>query len=264
MTDPDASRRRQLGDFLRARREATRAEAVGLPGGGRRRTPGLRREELADLAGISAVWYARIEQGREVAPSPAALVRLAEGLRLGRVERAHLFALAARHDPAAVLHGDTAPAPDLLETVAALSGPAYLIDRLWTAVAWNASAEALFAGWLGGAERNLLRYVFFDPAARDFIVDWDARARRLVAEFRADRAAGPDDAARQALIGELRQGSPLFCAAWAEQHVLGREGGLRLFAHPSRGRLAFRQVTLLPAEEPELKFVLLLEGEGAG
>ncbi len=253
MTDPS-----RLGAFLRARRERLNPDDAGLLGAGlRRRTPGLRREEVADLAGISATWYTRLEQGRDVAASAAALARLAGALRLTRPERAHLFELAGRHDPVAAPVTELVP-PDLVRAVAASAVPAYLLDACWSARAWNAGAADLFAGWLGGAEANLLRYVFLDPAARDFIVDWPVRAMRLQAEFRIDHARRSHVPGVVALVDGLCGASPEFRRGWQGQRVLGREGGHRAFAHTARGRLDFDQVTFVPSAEPDYKLVLLL------
>ncbi len=252
MTDPI-----RLGAFLRDRRERLVPDAVGLIGAGRRRTPGLRREEVADLAGISATWYTRLEQGRDVAASPGALARLAAALRLTRPERAHLFELAGRHDP--VVAPVTAAVPgDLVRSIAGISAPAYLLDACWSARAWNAAAADLFAGWLGGGEANLLRYVFLDPAARDFIVDWPVRAARLQAEFRIDHARRLHVPGVVALVDGLIRASPEFSEGWQGQGVLGREGGHRAFDHPTRGRLDFDQITFVPAAEPDYKLVMLL------
>lgn len=252
MQDPS-----RLGAFLRARRERLAPDEAGIAGGRRRRTPGLRREEVADLAGISATWYTRLEQGRDVAASPAALARLAAALRLTRAERAHLFELAGRHDPVVAPIAD-AVSPDLVRAVAALTVPAYLLDACWSARAWNVAAADLFTGWLGGAEANLLRYVFLDPAARQFIVDWPVRSARLQAEFRIDHARRLHVPGVAALVEDLCRASPEFRDGWQGQRVLGREGGRRSFAHPTRGRLDYDQVTFVPAVDPDCKLVMLL------
>lgn len=244
----------RLGAFLRARRE----RLSPAPGPAvRRRTPGLRREDVADLAGISATWYTRLEQGRDVAASPAALARLAVALALTRPERAHLFELAGRHDPVVAPVTESVP-PHLVRSVAALAAPAYLLDACWSARAWNAAAADLFAGWLGGSEPNLLRYVFRDPAARTFIVDWPGRAARLQAEFRIDHARRLHVPDVVALVDGLCRESPEFRQGWQGQRVLGRDGGHRAFDHPARGRLDFDQATFVPAAEPDYKLVMLL------
>ena len=248
-----------LGGFLRAHRERLAPAAAGLAPGPRRRTPGLRREELAQLSGISATWYSWLEQGRAVSASPAALARLAATLQLTRAERAYLFELAGRRDP------DDAPATAAAEAppavVAAIDGfaaPAYLLDHSWTARAWNRAAARLFVGWLDHpGERNQLRYIFLDPAARALISDWPGRARRVLAEFRADYSRHVDDPGLDALIAELSRKSGFFRRAWQDQAVTGREGGERRFTHPADGLVRFTQATFNPAGHPDLKLVLL-------
>jgi transcriptional regulator with XRE-family HTH domain len=251
----DDERRAMLGAFLRAHRE----RLAPPRNGGRRRTPGLRREELADAAGLSITWITWLEQGREVKASVGALCRLAEALQLSGAERASMFDLAGEKDPNA---GDE-PADDLLPSLTRLPSlmtvPAYLLDHAWTARAWNAQAADLFTGWLdaGAQDRNLLRYVFLHPAARTLIADWEDRARRLVAEFRADFHRHPGDAALKALVDGLCADSALFADCWRRQDVLHREGGERRFVHPEQGRLAFAQTTLLVAAQRDVKLVCL-------
>lgn len=255
-----ADQRRRLAEFLRGQRERLDAAEFGLhPGAGRRRTPGLRREEVAQLCGISPTWYTWLEQARDISVSPAALARLAGTFRLSPAERAYLFDLAQKRDPAAPVPADKAAVPkELADAVAAVASPCYLLDRLWTARAWNAPAERLFSGWLGGPERCLLAYVFLDRCAPAFIQDWENRAERLAAEFRADTARFPEDPGLAALVERLRAESPLFDALWERHAVLAREGGERSFLHPIDGRLLYRQITLVPAGHAEFKLVLLL------
>jgi transcriptional regulator with XRE-family HTH domain len=247
---------RLLGAFLRAHRERMPPPAGAAT---RRRTPGMRREELAEAAGISVTWVTWLEQGREVSASTAALSRIAEALRLTPAERASLFDLAGKRDP-------SAPAPawpdlpaELLALPAQFSGPAYLLDGVWTARAWNEAAGELFTGWLDAAspERNLLAFVFLSPLAPRLIGDWAERAKRLAAEFRADFNRRPNDPAMGALVDRLSGESVLFASLWRDQDVLGREGGERKFSHPLRGELHFRQTTLLIASRPEIKLVCL-------
>lgn len=254
--------RRLLGAFLRARREASAPAAIGQPPGGpaRRRTPGLRREEVAQLSGLSTTWYTWVEQGRDIALSAAALARLSDALRLNPAERAYLFELTRRRDPAAPTpaKGPAAAPPELLDTLAALSVPAYLLDRLWQARGWNEAAGRLFAPWFDSGEPCLLRFVFLHEAARRFIQDWEERARRLLAEFRADTGHNPDDPAMDELVRDLRRRSPDFAMFWNDHAVLAREGGLRTFAHPEDGRVRYEQVTFVPATQPDHKLVVLL------
>jgi transcriptional regulator with XRE-family HTH domain len=259
---PD-ERRRELGGFIRAQRERLRPEALGLPAAGRRRTPGLRREEAAQLCGLSVTWYTWLEQGRDVSVSPPALARLAAALRLGPAERAYLFELAGRRDPdGGAGEGDAVP-PAALACLATIGSPAYLLDRAWNALGWNPPAERLFAGWLDrpGA-RNLLRFIFLEPAARSLIHDYEERARRVVAEFRANVGTHIEDVPVRALTAELRAGSPLFARLWDGHGVLTREGGTRTFEHPRDGFLRYEQVTFTLANRPDLKLTILLKSPG--
>jgi transcriptional regulator with XRE-family HTH domain len=254
--------RQQLGEFLRAQRDRLRPEDFGLPPGQRRRAPGLRREEAAQLCGISPTWFTWIEQGRTTSISVPTLAAIARGLKLSRAERTYLFELAARADPAPP-RADQADPQQLQPLVSAIRTPAYVLDRHWDAVAWNRPAAELFSAWLGSRasmDRNLLRFVFTEPAARRFIVNWQDRARRLVAEYRADTAAWQDDPVRRSLVQELTDSSPDFAAAWKSQQVQSRDGGRRGFAHPRRGRVDYEQFTLRIAQRADLKLTVLVPG----
>ena len=268
---PAASRSGLLGEFLRARRESLRPQDLGLPLRARRRTPGLRREEVAQLCGISPTWYTWIEQGRTASISPATLAALAQGLHLTQAERAYLFEIAARLDP-------SPPGPSSAEgeewagLVRAIRTPAYVLDRYWNALEWNAAAGHLFHDWLGkppsrrrastgGSGRaapNLLRYVFLEPRAKSFLLDWEDRATRLVAEFRADTPGMRDDPRRAALVDELSRASPQFAAGWRAQRVLARDGGRRSFRIRRGETRHFEQHILRVARRPELRMTVLV------
>lgn len=257
---PTADQRRALGAFLRAHRERlTPAEAHVHGGSRRRRTPGLRREEVAQLCGLSPTWYTWLEQGRDVSVSAQALARIAGALHLTAAERAYLFELARKRDPDAGADTEhSALPPALAAALEAIAAPAYVLDRLWFARGWNEPARRLFTLWLGGPERNLLRYVFLDPTARELIRNWEDRARRLVAEFRADTARATDDTDIAALVQELCGASAPFAHFWNDQTVLAREGGTREFDHPEEGPLRYEQITLIPAARPGYKLVMLV------
>jgi transcriptional regulator with XRE-family HTH domain len=257
------SRRQELAEFLQALRQRSTPQAFGFPAVSRRRTQGLRREEVAQLAGISATWYTWIEQGREVNVSAETLDRLAAALKLSRSERAYLFDIAGRRDPqGAGMEEDTAPEA-LVGMIDQIAIPAYLMGRYWDLLAWNKAAAELFASWLDQPREadaplpNLLRFVFQSPEARQFVANWEVRARRLVAEFRADCRSRLEEPALQRLVGELSQSSPDFDRYWRQHDVLERQGGQREFVHPRRGLIAYQQVTLLPVEQEQLKLVLL-------
>ena len=211
---------------------------------------------------MSPTWYTWLEQGRDIAASPPALSALARALQLTPAERAYLFELADRRDPnlsgRAGEEGMDVP-PALARAIAAIDGPAYLLDSLWNARAWNRPAAGLFVGWLDGAsDRNLLRYVFLSPVARKIIPDWQARARRVLAEFRADSSRHLEDAALQALVEDLRARSALFAQCWTEHAVVDRTGGERTFDHPREGRLSYQQIAFALANRPDFKLVMLV------
>jgi transcriptional regulator with XRE-family HTH domain len=266
-----APQSRLLGDFLRARRAALQPPDLGLPQRSRRRTPGLRREEVAQQCGISATWYTWIEQGRTAAISAPTLVALAQGLHLTPAERAYLFELAARVDPSPP--GRTATGgEELAGLVRVIRSPAYVLDRYWNAIEWNPAAARLFRDWLGAAPTvrrrsaaslpaaeppNLLRFVFLQPRARALLLDWDERARRLVAEFRADTPQMRDDPQRSALVEELSRASREFASGWRAQRVLARDGGRRSF-RVGRGVQHFEQHILRVVRRPELRMTVLV------
>ncbi len=258
------AQRRAFGDFVRAHRERMTPAALGFPAGTRRRTPGLRREELAQLCGLSTTWFTWIEQGRDVSVSANALSRLAEALRLDRAERAYLFDLAGKRDPEQDCSDAETISAALAVCVDAITAPAYVLDRLWNARCWNAAAAYLFVGWLDtGGERNLLRFTFCCPGARSLICDWPVRARRLAAEFRAASGAHFDDPKLRVLIAELQQESEEFAQYWDQQAVLGREGGERTFNHQADGFLRYEQITFNLARQPDLKLTMLIRPSDA-
>lgn len=260
-----STRRKALGEFLRGARARSSPQAHGLPAGARRRTPGLRREELAQLCGISATWYTWIEQGRDISVSADVWRRLAEVLGLARAERHYLFDLAECADPDGP-HQEVAALPDgLADCVDSIRCPAYILDRCWNLLARNAALLHVFDGWPDrSAQPNLLRYIFLDPAARALVVDWEQRASRVVAEFRADAGPHAGDPDIQALVADLRAGSPLFAHWWTRHTVVDREGGLREFQHPREGLLQFRQFTFRLATRQDCKLVMLLDGPPPG
>lgn len=254
-------RRAALGEFLRSVRARITPESVGLPSGTRRRTPGLRREEVAQLGGISVTWYTWIEQGRDVSVSPAVWARLANVLHLTRAERHYLFELAECADPE---HGGDLvdPLPEGLEDcVHSIVVPAYVLDRCWNVLSRNEPMLHLFDGWPDRVKNpNLLRYIFLDPAAQQLVVDWETRARRVVAEFRADVAAYADEPDVRELIDGLLNDSPVFSHWWRRQAVVEREGGSREFRHPDQGVLSYQQITFRSAIRPDCKLVMLMNG----
>jgi transcriptional regulator with XRE-family HTH domain len=223
----------RLGDYLRARREQVRPADVGLPaGGGRRRVQGLRREELALLAGISSDYYMRLEQGRDQHPSGQVLDALAAVLRLDPQATAYLHELAR---PVSPRRSDQVPASILQLIDSWPATPAYVQDRLTNVVAANRAATALNPCYAVGV--NLLRTVFLDPAEREFRPDWDETVTDGVGVLRASFGADLDDPDLVELVDELSAGSERFRELWARHDVRARAGHMVRFAHPIAGML---------------------------
>jgi transcriptional regulator with XRE-family HTH domain len=259
-TETDQARRQQLGEFLRSQRARLSPNLFGLPGGTRRRTPGLRREEVAQLGGLSTTWYTWLEQGRDISLSAHALGRLANVLKFSAAERAYLFDLAGKRDPQGTSEAEPAAPAALLASLQTIAGPAYVLDHLWNALGWNEAAAALFTGWLDGDnDRNLLHFIFLNPAGQLLIDGWEARARRAIAEFRIDYGHHLDEPAMQTLVRRLTTESPFFAHAWPIHSVTGREGGIRRFSHPQRGLIELQQITFNPTIRPDLKLVMLVD-----
>jgi transcriptional regulator with XRE-family HTH domain len=275
-----ARRREELADFLRTRRASIKPDEVGLPNGGRRRTPGLRREEVAQLAGVGATWYTWLEQGRDVRASLDVLESLARALRLTPAERSHLILL-GRGEQAPPCKAPAEQVSPTLRTLIANLGTsaACLLGRRWDYLAWNRTFEVVF-GWEPGEDplsRNHVWQTFMDPARRELFPDWKQGARLCAAKFRADSAGSIGDPAFEELIEALRGSSPEFRKLWNKHEVAGSGEGRKEINHPTAGRLVFhhavfrygelfdqRLVLYTPACEDDTpaKLAQLLDGSG--
>ena len=257
--DRSEQQRAELADFLRTRRNAITPDQVGLPNGGRRRTPGLRREEVAQLAGVGTTWYTWLEQGRDIRASASVLDALAGALRLTPPERAHLFLLGRGEE---VGPPDT-PAEKVTDEVRRLiehlgSSPALVIGRRWDYLAWNRALAVLIGdpADLPAGRRNHIWATFMDPDRRRLFTDWDVAARNAVARFRADSAQHIGDPAFDELIAELRETSPEF-ADWWRRHEVARSGaGRKVLRHPEVGKMVFEHAVFKLEETPEQRLVL--------
>jgi transcriptional regulator with XRE-family HTH domain len=249
-------KRTELGDFLRVRRGRLSPESVGLPRHRRRRTPGLRREEVAELAGIGVDWYVRLEQGRPVTPSLATIDALARALRLTELEHQHLRALAGGGGPRP-FQAETAPA-SLILLLNSLTQPAYITGRRRDLVAWNAAAaDILGFDQLGEGDRNILVAMLTHPLSRAlFGPGWAQEAQRMVAQFRATHDLWAADPAFVSLLRRLREGCPEF-DAWWERHDVGRPAsGRKTLYHPTRGVITFEHASFQANDDPGLKLVI--------
>ncbi|MBP2472533.1 transcriptional regulator with XRE-family HTH domain [Crossiella equi] len=251
-------RHAELRDFLRTRRARLTPAEVGLPATARRRTPGLRREEVAVLAGVGVTWYTWLEQGRDISVSGGVLDAVAGALRLTEPEHAHLYRLAGLNPPEATAEVAVDPAHRRLLD-GWLPNPAYLLDRHWNFLGMNTAAEHIFG--LGGA-RNCLVTFFTSAHCHDLWPGWEVAAADMVANFRAQSARYPEDTAFAELTETLRAASPEFAALWARHEVREDSQGEKLVRHPSAGELRFDFTVLLLPDTPGHRLILHLPVAG--
>lgn len=247
-----------LGTFLRERRTRLDPAALGYAGG-RRRTPGLRREEVAQRAGISATWYSWLEQGRGGAPSPHALDGLAEALLLTDAEREHLFVLGLGRPPEVRYQPPGGVTPRLQRVLDALDGsPAIIRTATWDVIAWNRAATAVLADYpaLPPADRNILRLLFLDPKRREIDVDWENVARFIVGVFRGDTVRTGAAAIVQPLVDELRARSPDFARMWRDSEVRNSCEGTRHLRHGALGEIALEFSAFVVDGRPDLAMLV--------
>jgi transcriptional regulator with XRE-family HTH domain len=257
----DEIRRQELSDFLRNRRGRIVPADVGLPETNRRRTPGLRREEVAQLAGVSATWYTWLEQKRPIGVSSGVLDSLARVLRLDPAERMQLFQLALRQP---VLES-----PSKRETVSPLirrlldqTDPvaAFVIGRRWDVLAWNRAALAFFFDFeqVPSNERNTLWLIFTSSTLRSLLVDWRSRGQDTVARFRADYGRHAGDAHFVQLVERLKSVSPEFAEWWPRHDILPMTEGRNAYDHPQVGRMIVEHTTFSVSDNPELRLIVFL------
>lgn len=248
-----------LGEFLRSRRERLNPADVGLASYGQRRTPGLRREEVAQLAHIGTSWYTSLEQGRNVNPSEEVLNSIAKALRLTEDERRHLHLLARPVQPDQI--EDPKINVGLERTVLALDpNPAFVLGRCWDLLLWNKAAEFVFRlpplVNQKTQKLNWMRHLLTDAQIGSNIKDWEAGVQVLIAQFRADYAHFPHDARFKALIEELMQSSPLFREIWPLHDVQVMTARHKRRYDPRIGEMEFEHVTLQPPTQPDLKIMI--------
>jgi len=247
-----------LGTYLKDRRAKLDPAAFGFPLA-RRRTPGLRREEVAQRANVSATWYTWLEQGRGGAPSAEVLAQLAHALVLTEIEREHLFLLALGRPPEVRSHAPAGVSPQLQRVLDSLeSSPAYVKTSAWDVLAWNAAAAAVLTDYatLAPDQRNILRLLFCTPHARAGLPDWESNARFAMAAFRTDvtRAGTPRSA--QMLVEELRRLSPEFAAMWLDYDVRMYGEGKKFIQHANAGLIALEYSTFAIDGQPDLGMVI--------
>jgi transcriptional regulator with XRE-family HTH domain len=255
----DQARRTELAQFLRTRRERLAPQQVGLPTGTRRRTPGLRREELALLAGVGTTWYAWLEQGRAITVSRQVLESLARVLRLDADERTHLYILAREQLPA-----DPFPLTQTIDPTLQLildrmgNYPALLLSHRWDILAWNQAARRVLGDFsaMTARERHILWFFFTDQRYQSMLVDWEGEAQRLLALFRASTQRSIGEAWFTELVRELKQASPAFREWWPRHEVQGVQTEHKRLNHSSVGRLVLQATTFQVADHPDVQMVV--------
>ena len=247
-----------LGVYLKDRRAKLDPAAFGFPSQ-RRRTPGLRREEVAQRAHISPTWYTWLEQGRGGAPSADVLNRIAQALMLTDVEREHLFLLGLGRPPEVRYRKDEGVTPRLQRVLDALEpSPALIRTATWDVVAWNRAATVMLTdyGSLPPQQRNILRFIFLDPRVRAAQYDWESVARFVVGAFRVDAARAGAAAEVEPLVDELCRLSPEFKAMWRDNDVRSHAEGVKRIRHPILGLLAFEYSAFAVDGRPDLNMVV--------
>lgn len=258
----EENRRQALGEFLRTCRARLSPGDVGLPGSKRRRTPGLRREEVALLANIGVSWYIALEQGRDVHPSKEVMDSIAQALRLSATERQHFLVLAGYAPPIGVSADEETVTPAIQQAVQALNPhPAFVLGRRWDILAWNEAAATVLTyreADANGLPQNLLWSQFTDPLVREIYPDWESSAQLMVALLRTDSARFPEDSWYGEIIERLQQESALFRLWWSRYELdrVGTLDGRKVMKHPRLGYLEFDYVTLLVPTHPDLKLIL--------
>ncbi|KAA9165591.1 helix-turn-helix domain-containing protein [Amycolatopsis acidicola] len=256
----DMVQRKELAAFLRSRREATDPVSLGLTPGPRRRTPGLRREELAQLSGVSLTWYTWLEQARDISVSRQVIDSLARTLRMPPPERTYLFTLAGLALPA---EDPGRPHVDgmLRRLVGTLQpNPAYVINPWWDILCHNEAYGALLGGLdhRPAAERNGLWLLFTDPDVAALFPDWQSEARQLVGQLRANLARYPKDPRGPEVVEALRQAGPKFGELWEDHDVRRFRAARKRFRHPVAGRLDLDYVKLAAADDDQQQLVVFL------
>jgi transcriptional regulator with XRE-family HTH domain len=253
----EQGRRQALADFLKAHRARISPRDAGLPAGSRRRTPGLRREEVAQLAGVGVTWYTWLEQGRAINASEQVLNSIAAALQLDADEKQHLFMLAlprqTDHKPL-ILEKITPPMQQVIDALC--PNPAYIIGRRCDVLAWNQAAGVLFRDFCtAGGDRNILRFMFINPLARSLFANWEGFARYLLALFRGNCDQNAGDSTFDELVAELADSSLEFREWWPHHDVRKTVEGRELLNLPHAGTLRLERSTFQPENAPGLRIL---------
>ncbi|MFT8883340.1 MAG: helix-turn-helix transcriptional regulator [Liquorilactobacillus hordei] len=253
------SRYQELGDFLKTRRAKISPAQVGLPVGSHRRTPGLRREEVASLAGIGITWYTWLEQGREIQVSAQILESLSRVLMLNEEETRHLYTLAHQVVPLAIPSHQQTVSPMLQRMLDSLVySPALILDTRWNLIAWNTAARIALIDFdtISPADRNCVWLMFTDSEYQKRFTEWDKQAQGLVARFRAECSKYIEDPWVTEFVNKLKRKSPDFTKWWSMHNVEHEEGNYKILNHPKAGKLIFEHTSFFVADNMTLKLFI--------
>lgn len=254
--DNSNQRYKEFGDFLKTRRAKILPSQVGLPEGTRRRTPGLRREEVASLSGIGLTWYTWIEQGRPIQVSTQVLESLARTLMLDKLETIHLYTLAGQVPPTSFPSYDEAVNPMLQNLLDSLEfSPALIMDARLNVIAWNKAASKLSLDYskISLYKRNILKIMFTNEEFKETFIDWSSAAQGMIARFRTVYSKFIDDPWIEELVNELKRESKEFDLWWSMHNVKTEDTRFKTIIHPVLGKLDFEETSLLVADNTSLR-----------
>ena len=256
---------RQRADFLKRCRTRLNPAELGLPQPRRKRTEGLRREDVAALSGVSVSWYTWLEQGRDMRVSDDVLERLCHTLRLTEDERVYLFSLVQHRVPRAPRNAPPEAPPEIVRMINGLNVPAIIMNLRWDVLAWNRLNTLIYRDYntMPAADRNLLEIVLSRKASHLSPIDLESTARRLIARLRFDYSKSDDDPRFEALIRRLDAGSPVFRRIWRIPEFSLRAFGVYRFKHPRYGELAFEHTSNVPDGHPHIRVVICMPDNAA-
>jgi transcriptional regulator with XRE-family HTH domain len=249
-------RRRELADFLRTRREKLKPEQLGITQVSRRRTPGLRREEVAEIAGVGTTWYTWLEQARDIQPSADVLKRLATALMMNPAETRHLFTLAGRAAPVDVEELRETPSENLIRLLHSFPLPGLLLGSRWDLIAINSAAQKTFKALPAIVEnRGNWLHFYFLQMDRNAVLNWETNARKMISDFRLSVSDSLDQPWVSQIVEDLREKSPEFASFWRE-HDVTDSGATLVEVQTETGVVKYERAMLRAAEDPRLKLVL--------
>lgn len=256
---------RQRAEFLRSCRARINPSDLGLPVPQRKRTEGLRREDVAALSGVSVSWYTWLEQGRDMRVSEEVLERISHTFRLSEDERVYLFSLVQHRPPRLHRQARLEAPPEIVRMIGGVGAPAVVMNLRWDVLAWNALNSVFFRdyGTTPVAERNLVEILFTRPSYYEDPTEFENMARRVLAKLRVDYSKSGDDPKFEALIRRLNTASPLFRRVWRTPEINVRSYGIHRFRHPQYGELAFEHTSYVPDGHPTVRVVICMPNDAA-